>query len=1226
MAKILQWNCLSINSNRTDLLHLIDTYNFNIIALSETWLLPGSSWNIRGFNILRDDRDDGYGGTALLIHNKLDFTPIHINTHNLPLQMSAAKIQGITIASFYLHSDNISYLSVRSLIQQLDPPLILCGDFNSHNPIWGSLTINNRGRILERLMDEYNLILHNDEHPTRLGSPGSNPSFVDKSLSSSSIAHLITCFTLQDTHGSDHFPIVVEVNLPNVHRFQPTQNQQYKKFNFKKADWSKYHQITNGYDNTQTFNNTAEKCLYLSSVIKAASNDSIPLIKKTSYKLTPWWDDECFSLKEERRKAISDYKLCPNLDNFLKAKNAIAKAKATFKKKKRESFRNLCNELKPTTPVKKVWDLVRMFKKSFSPPEPRPLEISCIDDILNNLAPRWVPPAPLIPYAVQNDPVLSLSFTMEELEAILNSVKLSAPGFDGITYFHIKHLPLNLKQLYLDIINDIYSGENVPQDWKIVHILPILKAGKDKSLFSSYRPIALSPCFLKTAELLAKQRLDWWLESKNLLPPWQCGFRKGKSTATCLTKLTIDVLKSFQRKEYLVAIFLDLSSAFDNVLIEVLREKLKRLNIPYNFVNLILKLISDKKIFVKNNNGTVCGPHSLNKGLMQGSSISPLLFNIYTASLHKLVAALAKILQYADDFVIYVSDSDLSTAINIINQILALLSTWLRDHNFSLSASKSKVVIFTKNNIPDSIEPIMFENQQIPVCKEVEYLGAHLDQKLLWSRNTKNIVHKSHKIINIMRYVTKTWWGGHPETMLTIYRSLIRPLFDYSSTIMVLNKTRRKELETIQNQAIRVALGVMRSTPLNALMVEACEPPFNIRTKLLCSKFIIKQLATYNNPIIQDIQTLDALYRINYKSNNLSELVVQYRKLIEYNKFIEKSPGLPCYSTQYWPQMLSKHVHLNIGLSKPNDISPDHANIELNRILCKKYPEYTYIYTDASKFQTNSSAGFGIYIPSLNLNASHKIPEWVQIMTAEMKAILHSIKLAQERNITKILVLTDSLSSLSIIKAAGIRSKIDILSLKIKSLLHKNNGNIQLAWIPSHSGLTGNEKADSLAKKGALLDISITSCLADFTNFLPIIKSAILDTWQTEWDTTSPLKGSFFYAIKPKISTRPWFHQLGLDKQTLSTMIRLRMNHCSSPAHLHKIHVLNSNLCSCGEIGDTIHILFDCSNHVAQSSSLYFAISKLLPSPLNLTTVLSSNNSDIPKLINKFLKTINTKL
>lgn len=80
------------------------------------------------------------------------------------------------------------------------------------------MTHNNRGGIIERILDEFNLIMVTDEYPTRLGRPGDNPSYVDRTLATPDVAHLVTCYTLHDTYGSDHFPIVAEINIIILYR------------------------------------------------------------------------------------------------------------------------------------------------------------------------------------------------------------------------------------------------------------------------------------------------------------------------------------------------------------------------------------------------------------------------------------------------------------------------------------------------------------------------------------------------------------------------------------------------------------------------------------------------------------------------------------------------------------------------------------------------------------------------------------------------------------------------------------------------------------------------------------------------------------------------------------------------------------------------------------------------------------------------------------------------
>ena len=43
-------------------------------------------------------------------------------------------------------------------LEQLSAPMILLGDFNAHNPLWGSKKMSTRGRMIEKILNRYNLL------------------------------------------------------------------------------------------------------------------------------------------------------------------------------------------------------------------------------------------------------------------------------------------------------------------------------------------------------------------------------------------------------------------------------------------------------------------------------------------------------------------------------------------------------------------------------------------------------------------------------------------------------------------------------------------------------------------------------------------------------------------------------------------------------------------------------------------------------------------------------------------------------------------------------------------------------------------------------------------------------------------------------------------------------------------------------------------------------------
>ena len=79
----------------------------------------------------------------------------------------------------------------------------------------------------------------------------------------------------------------------------------------------------------------------------------------------------------------------------------------------------------------------------------------------------------------------------------------------------------------------------------------------------------------KIAEKLIHKRLVTFLEKNNILYSNQYGFRSGHSTINAVTKFVVDCIKSMDDKESTLAVFLDLSKAFDTIDHRLLLDKLE---------------------------------------------------------------------------------------------------------------------------------------------------------------------------------------------------------------------------------------------------------------------------------------------------------------------------------------------------------------------------------------------------------------------------------------------------------------------------------------------------------------------------------------------------------------------------------------------------------------------------------------------------------------------------
>ena len=130
----------------------------------------------------------------------------------------------------------------------------------------------------------------------------------------------------------------------------------------------------------------------------------------------------------------------------------------------------------------------------------------------------------------------------------------------------------------------------------------LLKPDKLPSLTTSYRPISLISSIMKLFEKVIEQRLRSHLEHIGFINKHQSSFRKAKSTGDHLFRLSQCIMKSFNRGEHVVAAFLDIEKAFDNVWHSGLRFKIFQLDLPTKMMHWLSDFLVGWLIQVNVNN------------------------------------------------------------------------------------------------------------------------------------------------------------------------------------------------------------------------------------------------------------------------------------------------------------------------------------------------------------------------------------------------------------------------------------------------------------------------------------------------------------------------------------------------------------------------------------------------------------------------------------------------
>ncbi|KAI5635102.1 pao retrotransposon peptidase domain-containing protein [Phthorimaea operculella] len=119
-------------------------------------------------------------------------------------------------------------------------------------------------------------------------------------------------------------------------------------------------------------------------------------------------------------------------------------------------------------------------------------------------------------------------------------------------------------------------------------------------------------------------------------------------------------------------------------------------------------------------------------------------------------------------------------------------------------------------------------------------------------------------------------------------------------------------------------------------------------------------------------------------------------------------------------------------------------------------------------------------------------------VTGWIKRFVNNCRKPQaERNFTPVLSPAE--------RNAALRSLVRVVQAEhFEEECHNNNIRVILAWIPGHSGIHGNEVADSCAK-----DATISGCDVDVvytSDLVPLAKKRMFCIWEEQWRKSSSQK------------------------------------------------------------------------------------------------------------------------
>lgn len=710
------------------------------------------------------------------------------------------------------------------------------GDFNSRHRLWNCHRANAAGNILFKRLSRNDFVVLHPPTPTHFPADSAKvPSTIDLTLSNDRRQR-----SELSTHplGSDHDIVFFKIELEGETDIRSNCTRPC----YKKANWGKYASVIeaklldfdfnqNNITTTQQIDSLIE---ILTKTIQEAQQKSVPRVAPDRYALVlspaitekiktrsilerQWQRMEDVELKRLLKTEINSLRREIQLEiSALRNMNWAHRLDSLPKDDNRKSLwqlskfiKNRCQQTPPlkdgnalrVTPQEKSELLASTFAKAHDNPlaleEPLfTAAVECeVDEFLSGQM------------DFTNVRVPSISDTDEVIRALKTS---KSPGLDGINNLLLKKLSRSGVLLLHLIIISCIKLSYFPKIWKIGMIRAIKKPGKPPAEATSYRPISLLSSISKVLERLILKQLREHVEEFQIIPHDQHGFSRGKSTIHQLHRLCSHIKTRFAApfKHSTGMLLMDVERAFDRVWHAGLLKKMIDQNFPVHLVHIISSFLKERQFMV-----TVDGAKSTMKavpfGVPQGSALSPLLYNLYTADVPD--PGNCRRALFADDTAFFTSSDRCAVITKNLRETFKTYLEYFCRWKISLNVSKTKAIFFTNRRtreIPH--RPLYITNScRIPWSDEAKYLGLVLDKKLTFQRHIQYAMEKTNKATSILYSLLNRNSTLDTDNKLLLFKVALRPIFSYGCTIFQgAARSHIKKLQVLQNKALKMCLNL----------------------------------------------------------------------------------------------------------------------------------------------------------------------------------------------------------------------------------------------------------------------------------------------------------------------------------------------------------------------------------------------------------------------------------
>ena len=1134
LLHIVGWNAEGLRSKIPELQSWLPSVKADVVAIQEAQLSANSAIRIPGFQppvYTRRQRGRITGSTAkggdvaIYVRGGIPFSPLTDQcTHPADDSTEICGIRLLTktpIDIVNVYRPPIRRAPDDERQDHFDPAAlptsestIILGDFNAHHPLWdhGCEEADGVGERLAAWLERVEWTALNTGEPTHSSYRSGGSSAPDAAFTGRALARRVTWSVGPDL-GSDHLPMLLSIRTADSQERQPRKC----KWAFNKANWVAFRAECEALSEADPQPYSAQELVTrFTNALARASCRHIPRGARPDAK--PW------ALDPELQRAVAERREARRLlraddptsrERWIAAKQRAAAAEQEASRKHFRTFvetsLNKPANLGRVSKILKKWEganddhrpgqamkengrllisdreKANAFNKTYAHVS-RQTRVADIDKAAKRRLATLRTPSCQACGGLRRG--CCGEFTMAELVRQLQRLQLrKAPGPDGICGEHLAHLGPIARQALLKAINASWLEGTVPTEWRRARIVPIPKAGKDKQLVDSYRPIALTSHLSKLTERLILARLWHLIEREHMVPDEQVGFRAGRSVENNIGRLIQMVqdgwnLPKSRRKnppegscaqKYVLLAF-DFARAYDTVDHRLLRVRLLELGLPLCYVTWIWQFLRDRRARVEYQSAT-SGERAYRAGLPQGSVLSPALFLLWAAP---LAAELQRVpgttaFMYADDTAALCAGNNITTARDRAQQAADVLVRWAQRSKMRVAGQKTQMLVLSQWARDADNCTIKVAGESVSASAQLKLLGITLDRLLHFGPHCRSLRQRVRPRIAQLRKLTGRDWGLEERQLRTVASGYVRGALEHAAAawLPAASDSHVVILEREMRAAARVVTGCPISTPSHALMAEAGLAPVAERRLALAARLLAKARALPEGDPLRRVAEASAPSRLSTVTG-WRTLGSEVWRAAGVEAPIEEA--LPPPDPPWVPAPLVT-FSLTTGLGPP-PTSERHRREAATLHLASLPQCAVWVWTDGSASEGVLNGGAGALIewpdgverevraPAGGLCSSFRA-EMVALRSA-LESLLESPRTTEE----PLIICTDSQSALASLRAgpAAQTTPLGIAIWQSLKELATNGRTIHLQWVPSHCGIQGNERVDAIAKEASEMD------------------------------------------------------------------------------------------------------------------------------------------------------------